>query len=373
MTTFLTIYDGVGLAAGVALILILRRRGAWLDPVGLGLLAIALAGAAWYLGRGFGRYGPLRFGCHGAFCVGFPVAMALGAVRLRRATIWALVLLASGTLAEGCYVWARWFEPFRLEVTRARVTSKRLAGLEEPIEIALLADLQTDRVGAFEEEVFARVREAEPDLVLLLGDYLQLPLDDPEFPQQRERFRALIQTLDPPLGIYAVNGDSERMYGKGDASTEWYSALFAGTKVQNAVRNTFVLPTEPPIQLHGLSPSLSRTNYKIDTARKYAEFDGFTITMGHAPDYMGPVIEGKAKIEALLVAGHTHGGQVVVPGLGPLITQTAVPATFAAGGVFRRDGAWLAVSRGIGMKRAEAPRVRFWCRPELMFLELAPE
>ena len=42
----------------------------------------------------------------------------------------------------------------------------------------------------------------------------------------------------------------------------------------------------------------------------------------------------------------------------------------SSGGVFQRGDTWLVCSRGIGMERSHAPRVRFWCRPQLVLLEL---
>jgi hypothetical protein len=69
-----------------------------------------------------------------------------------------------------------------------------------------------------------------------------------------------------------------------------------------------------------------------------------------------------------IVAGHTHGGQVQIPGFGPLITLTEVPRSWAAGLTELPWGGWLFVSRGVGMERAAAPRLRFWCPPEVALL-----
>ena len=97
----------------------------------------------------------------------------------------------------------------------------------------------------------------------------------------------------------------------------------------------------------------------------------FPIVIAHAPDYMRCVLDGGFHTDALFLAGHTHGGQVQVPGFGPLVTLSSVPRWLAGGGVFRHGDTWLAVSRGIGMERIDAPRIRFWCRPQLLLLELA--
>ena len=60
----------------------------------------------------------------------------------------------------------------------------------------------------------------------------------------------------------------------------------------------------------------------------------------------------------LLVAGHTHGGQVQLPGLGPPITLSGVPRHMAAGGLSELDGRRVYISRGVGCERGWAPRLR---------------
>ena len=74
---------------------------------------------------------------------------------------------------------------------------------------------------------------------------------------------------------------------------------------------------------------------------------------------------------ALLLAGHTHGGQVCVPGYGALTTNCDLPQSMAKG-LHRWPGsdAWLHVSAGLGT-HPTAP-IRFACRPEATVLTLIP-
>jgi predicted MPP superfamily phosphohydrolase len=72
----------------------------------------------------------------------------------------------------------------------------------------------------------------------------------------------------------------------------------------------------------------------------------------------------------LALAGHTHGGQVVVPFFGPLLTLSDVPRHVAAGGVHELGPVRVHVSRGVGMERGSAPQIRFFCPPEICLLTL---
>ena len=69
------------------------------------------------------------------------------------------------------------------------------------------------------------------------------------------------------------------------------------------------------------------------------------------------------------IAGHTHGGQVCIPGYGPIITLSALPCENSSG-LSRYHGVPLYVSRGIGYEGGQAPRLRFCCPPEVTLLSL---
>ena len=89
--------------------------------------------------------------------------------------------------------------------------------------------------------------------------------------------------------------------------------------------------------------------------------------MGHSPDFVRALSPDSGVYLAL--AGHTHGGQVVVPGVGPLVTFSRLPNRYA-GGLNDYRGIPLHVSRGTGLERFTAPPVRFFCPPEICMLEV---
>ncbi len=94
-----------------------------------------------------------------------------------------------------------------------------------------------------------------------------------------------------------------------------------------------------------------------------AEVD-IAIGLVHTPDVVSEwVLSGFD----LVLAGHTHGGQVRVPGIGALVTNSALPNALA-GGLTRIGDGWLHVSPGLGTGRF-AP-IRFNCRPEVTLLSL---
>jgi uncharacterized protein len=355
----LCVADALALTVGACVALRAPWRGLGTELAAMGLFVLAVGGALGAVQAPFGSFAVLRGFTHAISCVVLPVVL-LRAVRLwRRHRRLATALMVAFAAGEGCHLWAVRVEPFRLEVTTHAVTSERLRGLERPLRIACVADLQTDAIGAYEVAVFDRIVDLQPDLVLFLGDYLQLAGDD--LAAELPKLRGQLARLSPPLGMFAVSGDVDGPVGGA-------AGLCEGTSAAS-------LPGVP-IDLIGLGRRRSRMEFADAGLVRRAGSEGagerFPIVFGHAPDFMQSVLRGGLDLDCLMLAGHTHGGQVQVPGFGPLITLSSVPRWLAGGGVFPRGRAWLGVSRGIGMERGHAPRVRFWCRPQLMVVELGP-
>lgn len=126
-------------------------------------------------------------------------------------------------------------------------------------------------------------------------------------------------------------------------------------------------------------PHIERDDYASVSAPAAA--DATTVGVAHAP-YQRVLDAMTADGARLVIAGHTHGGQLCVPGYGALVTNCDLDRGRAKG-VSRwwpgagtsaprpSDAAWLHVSAGLGASRY-AP-VRFACRPEATLMTLVPE
>jgi uncharacterized protein len=90
------------------------------------------------------------------------------------------------------------------------------------------------------------------------------------------------------------------------------------------------------------------------------------IALAHRPDTVRR-LAADTRVD-LTVAGHTHGGQVQLPVVGPLTIASGVPRQVGAGGLHKLDGRWIYVSRGVGVERAQAPRLRLGAVPEVSLI-----
>jgi hypothetical protein len=241
-------------------------------------------------------------------------------------------------------------EPRWLEVSHVRVQSAKVT---RPLTIVVLADIQTDEVGDWEKSVLLRAMAEQPDLLLLPGDYVHVERDRARWEAQVERLRALlVETgVRARLGAFAVQGNVD---------FPGWEAIFRGTGIEASSETTTT-------EVEGVTLTALGFRDSFDRQLRVAARPSLHIAFGHGPDFALGDVQAD-----LLIAGHTHGGQVQLPFLGPLVTLSAVPRAWASGVTELSGGRTLVVSRGIGMERADAPRLRFLCRPEVVVIRVEP-
>ncbi len=283
----------------------------------------------------------------------------------RRVVPRSAVLAGAGCVLLAVYGDAYHFEPHALRVEEHELDLReRFPGERRgAIRLLHLSDIQTHRIGAYERRVVKAAAGLKPDLVVLTGDYVHERLR----PNGLETGRELAELLRregprPPLGTWAVGGDT-------DGATIERQLREVGIGWLDDELVTIAVPGGPSLALVGLTPATSRrrdgTLHRLVAA---APPDSLRIVLGHAPDFVlglqnGPRID-------LALAGHTHGGQVVLPFFGPLLTLSNVPRHVAAGGVHELGPVRVHVSRGVGLERGSAPQIRFFCPPEICVLTL---
>lgn len=262
--------------------------------------------------------------------------------RAPAAALGALLLLGAKYYGE---VW----EPSRLEVERLEL---RLAGLRAPLRVVHLSDLQTDEFWSLHESVRREANAFDPDVVVFTGD----AINHPSLAEQASRWLAGFTHRE---GKYFVSGDVDGGY-------DVDAMLRAGGFVRLDGKALLL----PRSRLGLLGVAVHDAWNEAGIASLAASLgDAPKVLLSHRPDAVFAAAKGAAQ---LVLAGHTHGGQVCAPLLGPIVTLTRVARKIAAGGLHRHESARIVVSRGLGWEGHVAPRVRAFCRPHLLLLELKP-
>jgi predicted MPP superfamily phosphohydrolase len=260
---------------------------------------------------------------------------------------------------------------YRLAVVPHRVP---LRGWEGPcLRIAVLADLHASEPFMPPERVariVARTNALAPDMVVLPGDFAPgLRRLRPE-EGRPEAWAAELARLEAPLGAHAVLGNHDWWEAGGPgpirAALRW-----AGVRVYQNEAEAFVHGGQR-FWLAGtdsaMARPLGRGRYAgaddLPRALRRVDDESPVILMAHEPEQFRRV---PARV-GLTISGHTHGGQVRIPGLGGPVAHAPHAGRYAHGHV-RDHGRHLIVSGGLGFSVLP---VRLGVPPEITLIEVTP-
>lgn len=328
-----------------------RREKAYLYTaccVVYGVVAMAAA----FLLRG-DAFDFIRLLSIGAFPVGFLLFAMFTALALPKLKVLASYFVFMCLLIAAIGIDAFLIEPHSLQMDHVQIQS---AKIKRPIRLAVVTDLQTDRVSDYEKSALEKMLAEKPDIIVFPGDYVQSNGSRGPVIWEREKVRLnqLFKDvkLSAPLGVYAVGGNCE---------DENWPKIFAGLPVTCFPKSDTYDGSDFVVTGLTLEDSFNQ-KYPFKHSDKYH------IVVGHGPDYA----MGNTDAD-LLTAGHTHGGQVQIPFFGPPMTLCRAPREWAQGCVKEiHPGTTLILSRGVGMERHFAPRMRFLCKPQIIIADIVP-
>ncbi len=279
---------------------------------------------------------------------------------------WALWLfLGIQVTGTAAFIWGYFMEPFRLKLTAVMTFTDRLPLGTEPIRVLHISDLHVERLTDREAKVLELAREANPDLIVISGDYVNLSYNrDPETLRQ---VRQLLGQLSAPHGVYATLGsppvDLRETVVPIFDDLRHISLLRHGWQ-QVEMGNGRSLTVLGMDCTHDLPVDAGRLARLVSAAPA----DVPQLLVYHSPELMPEAAEHDID---LYVCGHTHGGQVRLPVLGPIFTSSQLGRRFVMG-LYQIGRTTLYISRGIGLEGLSAPRVRFMCPPEMTLITIMP-
>lgn len=259
------------------------------------------------------------------------------------------------------FAWSIGIEPGQLHVRHYDLSLSHWPSELNGFKVAIITDLHVGALHIDRNKVIRVVNETNnenPDLIVLLGDYVAsnklrriANLDD-----LKE-----LSNLKAKFGVYAILGNHDWWHD----GVEVRKVLETSTLPVLENANAKVQVNGKTLWLVGLADLWTRTP-NIDEALKGVSGDDPRIIMTHSPDLF-PSVGGRG---TLTLAGHTHGGQVCLPAIGPIIVPSKYGTDYARGHIVE-NGHHLFVSSGIGTSILP---IRFCCAPEISVLTLrSPE
>lgn len=272
-------------------------------------------------------------------------------------------------------VWAFYLEPSSLVVNRYPLALQKWSNPSHQLKIAAIADLHAGSNFIDEakiRKVVELTNEQEPDVIVLLGDYLSPYIFERasvKMPPE-EVFRNLAG-LKAKYGVFAVIGNHDNDFGRkrvrAGIEAAGYTVLEDELRtIEKDGKRTTFLGTKDALTAGNAWRKISDG---LKSLLKNSGEIGDLIVLTHNPDAFA-YLTGDLSISdnfSLLVAGHTHGGQCRFPVIGAPIVPSEYGQKYAAGHV-HDHGIDIFVSTGIGTSMLP---VRFGVTPEITVLELS--
>jgi len=276
-----------------------------------------------------------------------------------RKAIRAVLLLTLLTIVS-CLVWGFFIEPNRLVVHQDTIQIDNWPAELSGLRIALIGDVHTDN-RFIDEKKLKKIVELtnaqNPDLIVLLGDYIQGGRDNAAHRVEPEVTAAQLKNLKAPLGVYAILGNHDWWYNgekvRRSFESEGIPVLEDDAKELNWHDKSFWLV--------GLADLWTRPQHMEQTLAK-APSGSTVIALTHNPD----IFPDLPQSVPLLLAAHTHGGQVNLPLIGTPVVPSRFGPKYTAGHIYE-NGHHLYVTTGIG---TSIMRVRFRVPPEIVILTI---
>ena len=282
---------------------------------------------------------------------------AIGNLRFRRKIrSWVgKSILATVVLSLCCYIYGSKIEPNWIEVVPIEITIPNLASTFDGFKVVQISDIHAGKFmpNARLARIFKLVNQQHPDAIAITGDFIT---KHNKF--DREKLQQQLSQLHSKSGTVAVLGNHD--HGR---RTGLLKQTFALSNILNLENQVFTIEREGKfLAFAGLDDPYWG---KPDLAQILSQLpeEVPAIFLVHEPDY----IEKSAETHrfALQLSGHTHGGQIRIPFLDPLVLPQGGKKYFA--GLDLVEDTFTYTNRGLGMTTLP---VRIGSRPEITVFTL---
>ena len=253
-----------------------------------------------------------------------------------------------------------------LTVTHFTVRSSKIS---EPFRIVLVSDLHEHQFGRDNEKLAVKIREQSPDLIIIDGDMINGDSENADTAVE------LVRALKETAPVYYSFGNHEYSYmeaGHEDLTEELEAA---GAVVLN-YQSIDIDVKGNPVRLGGLyeygfetgMQSEEENERAVPYLEEYADTDRYLIMCAHRPESFYPWDMADQWGIDLVLSGHLHGGQVIIPGVGGLYNSLDGFFPKFDYGQYKLGDSDMVITRGLGSNPKMLPR--FNNPPEIAVVEV---
>lgn len=262
------------------------------------------------------------------------------------------------------FVWSFiWVNNNWIQTTEYTLSSAELPAAFDGKRVVQVSDLHNANFGKGQSSLIEKVEAADPDVIFLTGDLIDSNRYD------LETSLTLVDALVEMGEVYFVLGNHEVAVNKIDEITaaleERGVTVLMNDKVQweEGGETVQIAGINDPL----FNVDLTEEDFTREALAETALTDDFTLLLAHRPEMFSIYVEQGID---LVFAGHAHGGQVRIPGLGGLIAPGQGWFPTMTEGIFRKEATQLVLSRGLG--NSGFP-VRVFNLPEVVAVTLEKE
>jgi uncharacterized protein len=284
--------------------------------------------------------------------------IALSWYRKKRLTLLNKAAILFVVLGMVSFADAYWIEPNWLKTERVVIHDLELAQVLEGIKVVQISDIHLQGgIGDLERDLIAQVNALRPDLLFITGDFFSGKKKQ-ELTAEVAALSELIRSFKTTTGIFGVPGNYDGPLNNPVIMSEFKDA---GIDIISNENRMVTLPNHKTLYLAGFSDSRNKR-----AMRK--AFSGIppsvpVILLAHDPDNFGEAVRAGVN---LVLAGHTHGGQI---GISFLVENSrSANKSYFMRGLFDADKTKMYVNRGIATTHIP---IRFFNRPEITLLEIS--
>jgi len=238
----------------------------------------------------------------------------------------------------GAYLFVSISQNLKTERNTVTISLNDISVSSSSLSVAVIGDVHLPEgqkhVNAFKKLVL-EIKSTQPDLVVFVGDYTSDPIAIDDMSSHRKNIIDIIKLIDPlpravVLGNYESWSDAE----------EWIS-VFNRLGVEIMENQTSLIQTvKGNVCIRGLGDKYTNRYNFVEYPQECKNVPKFTITHDPAGAF-------DARIKGLVIAGHTHCGQISLPFIGPLWVPSDAPSD-AHCGLYEDDQRTVFVTSGVG-------------------------
>lgn len=277
--------------------------------------------------------------------------------------------IATPLAGVGGYVYSTDIEPTNLDINPVSLTLPRLDPQFNGLKIAQLSDFHMGSWMNRERlvEIIQATNQQQPDVVALTGDYFtgvsrRRRSEDESFNTTRnndyaEDLETALSLIEAPTVVGVLGNHDHR----GWASLT--RQLFANLNIVDLSNTVHTLESDgASFHIAGVD-DVKMGHDRLSSVLSQLPADGAAILLAHEPDFAdASAPTGRFDLQ---ISGHSHGGQVILPLVGPIVLPE-LGRKYPVG-LYNVEGMYQYTNRGVGMSE---PAVRFNCRPELTIFTL---